>query len=134
MRGLIETVTTLQALGFSFRVEAGELNYTHAGERPRPDVVRPLLGAIRQNKGRVVAYLSAQANDSDPARMVIFPDDTKLAFPAGTWARLPDGRIAARLTGTQLKQVKAWRDMLAGADVPDSELLPNTARPWEGVR
>jgi competence CoiA-like predicted nuclease len=60
-------------------------------------------------------------------RTVIFPADVKLAFPEGTWQRLPDGRIKARLTLPEMRLVDAWGRMLRGDDVADGELLPQWA-------
>jgi len=62
-----------------------------------------------------------------PKRTVIFPADVKLAFPEGTWQRLPDGRIKARLTLPEMRLVDAWGRMLRGDDVTDGELLPEWA-------
>jgi len=63
----------------------------------------------------------------NPRRTVIFPADVKLAFPEGSWQRLSDGRIKARLTLPEMRLVNAWGRMLRGDDVTDGDLLPQWA-------
>ena len=43
---------------------------------------------------------------------VIFPADTSLPFIAGTWQRLPDGRIEALVSLFELRVMREMRDIL----------------------
>lgn len=116
----MNALTELERAGYEFSLENdGTIRYILRGaEQPDDATVRPLLAAVRQHRQEVAAILSARTVDSPveevftnkTRRWVVFPANTKLPFPAGTWRRLDDGRIEAHLNYDDLKVMRMWRD------------------------
>lgn len=116
----MSALAQLESIGYEFRLEdEGTIHYAYKGVEPPDDAsVRPLLAKIRENRQEVVAVLSARL--SLPAKdegftnrtkcRVVFPANTSLPFPAGSWRRLDDGRIEAMLSYVDLEQMRMWRD------------------------
>jgi hypothetical protein len=116
----VNALTELERAGYEFSLEDnGTVRYTFRGaEQPDASFIRPRLAVIRQHRQELAAILSARAATppieevftNKTRRWVVFPADTKLAFPAGTWRRLEDGRIEAHLNYDDLKTMRMWRD------------------------
>lgn len=67
-------------------------------------VTRPPEGVAVSNTG--------DADTNRTKRLVVFPADTPLPFPAGSWRRLDDGRIEAQLSYDDLATMLYWRDVI----------------------
>ena len=57
-----------------------------------------------------VAEGVAEDESAKSRRRVVFPVDSPLPFPAGSWRRLEDGRIEALLSYAELEEMRRWRD------------------------
>jgi hypothetical protein len=68
----IEAVRKLSSLGYRFELAGDRLRYQYHGHgTPDPDMVRPLLAAVREHKPDVLAYLSKPAQ---PERILTCAD------------------------------------------------------------
>mgnify|MGYP001342085655 CR=1 FL=1 len=114
MKGL----EALEELGYFFSAQDSKLAYQHVGPAPDPEVVRPLLAELKVVKEEAIDYLQKRPFTRQTKQIVIFPADTQLAFPSGTWHKLVDGRIKALLSYEELETMRYWRDeiILAGDD------------------
>ena len=116
----MNALTQLERAGYEFSLEVdGSIRYAFRGAQlPEESFARPLLDTVRQNRQEISAILSARAAVppveevfTNRTRLrVVFPANTKLPFPAGTWRRLGDGRIEAHLNYDDLKIMRMWRD------------------------
>lgn len=114
----------LESIGYEFRLEDdGTIHYVYrSAESPDDASVRLLLAEIRENRQEVAAILSARASRSSMDEgftnrtkcRVVFPANTSLPFPAGSWRRLDDGWIEAMLSYKDLEQMHFWRDEILG--------------------
>ena len=53
----MKLIADLEALGYVFELQDGQVHYTHAGRAPDPAAVRPLLEELRQRKAEALEYL-----------------------------------------------------------------------------
>lgn len=110
----------LERVGYEFSLKGeGVISYIcHADSPPDGSWVRPLLEEIREHRKEVAAILAARTSrpkdtevfTAGTRQSVIFPADTPLPFPAGSWRRLDDGRIEALLSYADLEEIRRWRD------------------------
>lgn len=116
----MDALTTLEQAGYQFSLtDAGMIRYSYHGDAPAVEA-QPLLADIRARRDEIVAIL-AQRETKQPdvltaetKRRVVFPADSQLAFPAGSWRRLDDGRIEAQLNYNDLQIMRQWRaDIIA---------------------
>ena len=106
----MKAIQELEALGYFFRVQGVDLAYEHFGSPPDPDTVRPLLAEVKLSKEEAITYLQERPFTRNTKQVVIFAEDSPLAFPAGTLRRLADGRIKACLTYAEMETMREWRD------------------------
>lgn len=118
----MNAMSQLEQAGYEFDLKSdGTIGYAYRGAEPPVDSwVRPLLLEIREHRQEVAAILAARTSSSSSTeaevftrktrRYVIFPADTTLPFPAGSWRCLDDGRIEALLSYAELEKMRYWRD------------------------
>lgn len=114
----MKVLEALEELGYFFSVQESRLAYEHVGPVPDSEVVRPLLAELKAAKEEAIDYLQKRPFNRQTKQIVIFPANTPLAFPVGSWHRLEDGRIKALLNYEELETMRYWRDeiILAGDD------------------
>lgn len=132
-------VLMLEQHGYLFDVdEGGKLFFEHYGDPPAGWAVLPLFEAIKQDPAGARRYTQARSawpqapgipwgQGDEETHNVVFPAGSGLLFPEGSWRRLEDGRIEARLSLYDLRVMKAVRD----ADPLESEKETPIARETE---
>lgn len=108
----MKAIEKLESMGYLFWVKNNNVHYIHIGPAPDPEQVRPLLTEIKALKAEAVNWLQQRPFTSKTKKRVIFPADSALAFPAGTWQRMEDGRIEALLCYEDMKDMLYWRDVV----------------------
>ncbi len=106
----MKAIEELEKNGYLLTATDKAINYEHIGKNPDPDQIRPLLEQIKAAKSEAISYLQQRPFTRKSKKCVIFPARTDLAFPAGTWQRMEDGRIEALLSCEDMKEMLYWRD------------------------
>lgn len=116
----MKALEQLERAGYAFSLtDDGAIGYAYLGiEPPDGSQTRTLLAEIQQRRVKVSALLAARKAPSKAGEPfttktrchVIFPAETRLPFPAGSWRRLADGRIEAHVNYEELQLMRLWRD------------------------
>lgn len=110
----------LERAGYAFSLaKDGAIGYAYLGiDPPEGSWARPLLAEVQQRRAEAAAVLAArqarpkaiQPFTKKTRCHVVFPADTRLPFPAGSWRRLADGRIEAYVNYEELQLMRVFRD------------------------
>ena len=56
----MKAILELEQMGYTFALDGDAARYTHNGQRPDPERVRPLLELLRQNHKETVRFLQSR--------------------------------------------------------------------------
>jgi len=118
----MKVIEELESMGYAFRVQGDLLHYVCRDKSPNVEQIRRLLEVLKNQKAEALAYLRQRPFTNRTKRFVIFPADSPLPFPVGSWQRLEDGRIEAYLSHFDMALMMYWREDVLAADDRASQI------------
>jgi hypothetical protein len=53
----MRAITDLEAMGYTFTLNGDHITYTHEGNRPDSEIVRPLLDYLRRHRDEAIHFM-----------------------------------------------------------------------------